>query len=251
MLRNTALQGRSVYWVTLAGTDNERDLVAHEVDWCIVYLGAAKGEAGRSDHLHFPRVAPVLFLLVFIAFHPFRLSDRVFLVKLQTGYNSSMALYRSKLGPVGGAGEGGSRDGDIVVDLDPLSAFALMGGGGGAEADTNVSVPASNSRGAEHGLVPGGGATRPEKEQSAPPVSTRPGAAAADKTLDLGSWHMTDLTPAAPPWQVCVLSVYAVYACCLLALYSVCSLVLCAGAQRTTEIECSLMSCTQDRINRQ
>lgn len=40
-----------------------------------------------------------------------------------------MALYRSKLGPVGGGGDGSSQDGGIVVDLDPLSAFALMGRG--------------------------------------------------------------------------------------------------------------------------
>lgn len=131
-----------------------------------------------------------------------------------------MALYRSKLGPVGGAGEGGTRDGGVVVDLDPLSAFALMGGGG-AEADT--SAPASNSRGAEHGLAPGGGATRPGKEKSVAPVAARP--EAADNTLDLGSWHMTDLAPAAPPSQVCFVCARCMCARCLLcvlcALFSV------------------------------
>lgn len=122
-----------------------------------------------------------------------------------------MALYRSKLGPVGGAGEGGSRDGGIVVDLDPLSAFALMGGGG-TEPDT--SAPSSDSRGTEHGVAPRGGATRPGNEKSAPPVSARPGA--ADTTLDLGSWHITDLTPAAPPSQVCALCVHGMCEPCLM-----------------------------------
>lgn len=148
-----------------------------------------------------------------------------------------MALYRSKLGPVGGAGEGGSRDGGIVVDLDPLSAFALMGGGG-AEVDT--SAPSSNSRGAEHGLAHGGGATQPGKEKSASPVSARPGA--ADTTLDLESWHMTDLTPAAPPSQVCFVPIPCV--CVLPAgVNYVCPLVPRAGLSRNPGLE-QLLSCT-------
>lgn len=40
-----------------------------------------------------------------------------------------MALHRSKLGPVGGVSGGGGSDGGVAVDLDPLSAFALMGNG--------------------------------------------------------------------------------------------------------------------------
>lgn len=124
-----------------------------------------------------------------------------------------MALYRSKLGPVGGAGEGGSGDGGVVVDLDPLSAFALMGGGG-TEADTSAPSSDSINRGTEHGLGAGGGATRPGKEKSASPVSARPGA--ADTTLDLGSWHMTDLAPPAPPSQVCAVCVCGMCSPCLL-----------------------------------
>lgn len=60
-----------------------------------------------------------------------------------------MALYRSKLGPVGGGGEDGTREGGVVVDLDPLSAFVLMGGGGdkhdGAACNSGGTLPVSAS----------------------------------------------------------------------------------------------------------
>lgn len=141
---------------------------------------------------------------------------RVFLEKLQTA-NNSMALYRSKLGPVGGGGgEGGNRDGGVVVDLDPLSAFALMGGGG-AEAETS----APSSREAEHGVVSGGGATRPGKERSASPVTVLAGAAA--NTPDLESWLVAEVASAAPPpSQVCGFCYCAVVIVC-----SACAVLCC------------------------
>lgn len=58
-----------------------------------------------------------------------------------------MALYRSKLGPVGGGGGDGNRqEGGIVVDLDPLSAFALMSRGGGEESQMAAAAQAGSTR---------------------------------------------------------------------------------------------------------
>lgn len=76
-----------------------------------------------------------------------------------------MALYRSKLGPVGGGGEDGTRTGGLVVDLDPLSAFALMGGGGdkhdGAACNLDGTQPAS---------APAVGSTHSKSEHNTSPV---------------------------------------------------------------------------------
>lgn len=108
-----------------------------------------------------------------------------------------MALYRSKLGPVGGGGEGGARKGGVVVDLDPLSAFALMGRAG-TEADTDATKSTANMGEMQPAPPAGGGATRPRKERSASPVLAQP--KSAGKNLDLGSWHVTEFNvPPAPP----------------------------------------------------
>lgn len=55
-----------------------------------------------------------------------------------------MALYRSKLGPVGRGGEGsGGQEGGIVIDLDPLSAFALNIGRPSVDEETSTSIPST------------------------------------------------------------------------------------------------------------
>lgn len=85
-----------------------------------------------------------------------------------------MALHRSKLGPVGGGGSGAKSDGGVAVDLDPLSAFALMGPStegastsGGTESGSSV-----RSAGISSGATRG--ASRRDKQQSAsPPASVQ------------------------------------------------------------------------------
>lgn len=118
-----------------------------------------------------------------------------------------MALYRSKLGPVGGGSDGGTGEGGIVVDLDPLSAFALMGGGGGAEADSGPRSPKSEGTRIQAAARSTGGATHPpRKEHSASPVLED--RRSRDKPPPAGSWRVSDLSVVVPP-QVCVLCLSA------------------------------------------
>lgn len=83
-----------------------------------------------------------------------------------------MALHRSKLGPVGGGGSGAKSDGGVAVDLDPLSAFALMGPGteGASTSGGTESVSSVRSAGISSGATRG--ASRRDKQQSASPPAT-------------------------------------------------------------------------------
>lgn len=103
-----------------------------------------------------------------------------------------MALHRSKLGPVGGVSGGGRSDGGVAVDLDPLSAFALMGHG---SEDTNTSGETepvsragsgSSNSGTTHGV-------RSNQSQSAP----TPPAAQPLTQAPRGSrgWHAVEINP--------------------------------------------------------
>ncbi|CAM9100290.1 unnamed protein product [Ectocarpus fasciculatus] len=86
-----------------------------------------------------------------------------------------MALHRSKLGPVGGGGSGAKSDGGVAVDLDPLSAFALMGPGTEGPSTSGGTGSGSSERSA--GISSGAtrGASRRDKEPSAsPPASVQP-----------------------------------------------------------------------------
>lgn len=112
-----------------------------------------------------------------------------------------MALYRSKLGPVGGGGEGGTREGGIVVDLDPLSAFALMGRG---SADTDTGASPNSGVPERLGTAgPVGGTTRATKDRSCSPSPTLAQPRSTEKLLGLGSWRVADLTAPPLPMQVC------------------------------------------------
>ncbi|CAN0112288.1 unnamed protein product, partial [Ectocarpus sp. 8 AP-2014] len=85
-----------------------------------------------------------------------------------------MALHRSKLGPVGGGGSGAKSDGGVAVDLDPLSAFALMGPGTEVASTSGGTESASSVRSA--GISSGAtrGPSRRDKQQSAsPPASVQ------------------------------------------------------------------------------
>ncbi|CBN77571.1 similar to CG7697-PA [Ectocarpus siliculosus] len=85
-----------------------------------------------------------------------------------------MALHRSKLGPVGGDGSGAKSDGGVAVDLDPLSAFALMGPGTEVASTSGGTGSASSVRSA--GISSGAtrGSSRRDKQQStSPPASVQ------------------------------------------------------------------------------
>lgn len=101
-----------------------------------------------------------------------------------------MALHRSKLGQVGGGGKG---DGGVVVDLDPLSAFALMGQSTegasaprGTEPGSSVHVGSgrrsNNSSSGTHGARN----VDQQRAELPPPLSVQP-------TAGMGGWHSVEL----------------------------------------------------------
>lgn len=97
-----------------------------------------------------------------------------------------MALHRSKLGPVGGSGGGDNGDGGVVVDLDPLSAFALMGQ---RTEDTHTSGGTGPASSGGSGSSSSSGTTRAagaRREPSPPPAS-------AQAPTGMGSWHAVEL----------------------------------------------------------
>lgn len=102
-----------------------------------------------------------------------------------------MALYRSKLGPVGGNGENGSKEGGIAIDLDPLSAFALMGGGNTAAesgaGSTSQGLGGTNETASSSSDVPAPGVGG---ERGASPVTIRE--SGVDRSQGLGSWRVID-----------------------------------------------------------
>lgn len=114
-----------------------------------------------------------------------------------------MALYRSKLGPVGGGSENGTSEGGVVVDLDPLSAFALMDGGVTEDlgTTTNSGGTFSNDTGTkpvplfEDTVTPVGKDHEPApgKKDSRGPES---------KMSDLGRWRVNDFSGAVQSQQV-------------------------------------------------
>eukprot|EP00903_Cladosiphon_okamuranus_P015695 g14490.t1 len=111
-----------------------------------------------------------------------------------------MALHRSKLGPVGGSGGGETGDGGVVVDLDPLSAFALMGQ---RTEDPSTSTPGGAAGGtARSGLGSGSGGGggvggRRESQTPSPPASVQPPAGMTGMA-GMGSWHAIELNLPAP-----------------------------------------------------
>lgn len=86
-----------------------------------------------------------------------------------------MALYRSKLGPVGGSGDGDRQDGGIIVDLDPLSAFALMGRSSADEASPITSPGELRSPPAVEGPAVAGSAAIAERTRVLEPVGAAVG----------------------------------------------------------------------------
>lgn len=103
-----------------------------------------------------------------------------------------MALHRSKL-VVGGSGGGGNGDGGVVVDLDPLSAFALMGQR--LEEGTGTSGGAGPGSSVDSGNSSGGTThARREQQTSSPPMSLQPATG--------GGWHSAELDLPAPSSRV-------------------------------------------------
>lgn len=105
-----------------------------------------------------------------------------------------MALHRSKLGPVGGSGGGGNEDGGVVVDLDPLSAFALMGQRTEGTSASGGAGPESRVGSGSSGTTRGAGARR-EQQTSPPPASVQP-------PTGMGGWHSVELNLPAPSSRV-------------------------------------------------
>lgn len=124
-----------------------------------------------------------------------------------------MALHRSKLGPVGGDGGGGKGDGGVVVDLDPLSAFALMGQSTeganalrGTEPDSKVKVQVAGKRSnssTNNGNSSNSGETRVARNVDhqtrrailPPPLSVQP-------TAGMGEWQSMEVNFPAVSSQV-------------------------------------------------
>lgn len=108
-----------------------------------------------------------------------------------------MALHRSKLGPVGGSGGGGGdRDGGVVVDLDPLSAFALMGQRTeGASASGGTGPGSSVDSGKSKSGTTRDVGVRREQQTSSPPVSVQP-------STGIGGWRSIELNLPAPSSRV-------------------------------------------------
>lgn len=91
-----------------------------------------------------------------------------------------MALYRSKLRPVGGGRkQDGKPEGGIAVDLDPLSAFALMGRGGSEESQATSTVqPERKHKEKTHPSI----ARSPDATKPRTPVPRRDYASSAEPT---------------------------------------------------------------------
>lgn len=115
-----------------------------------------------------------------------------------------MALYRSKLGPVGGGGEDGTRKGGVVVDLDPLSAFALMGGGGDKHDGA-----ACNSDGTQPASAPTVGSAHSKSEHDTPPVLSQR-KSAGKQSGAAAPRHITNKKFPAFSKQVCFLVLFCV-----------------------------------------
>jgi len=101
-----------------------------------------------------------------------------------------MALRRER---VTRSGAGGKGDGGVVVDLDPLSAFALMGQRTeGASASPDAGTGSNNSDRGSAGATTSGGATTRSEVQ--PSRQQRPTA--------MGSWNAVELSIPAPSSRV-------------------------------------------------
>lgn len=122
-----------------------------------------------------------------------------------------MALYRSKLGPVGGGNENGISEGGVVVDLDPLSAFALMDGGAAEDLGTTTNSGGASSNNAGTKPVPLSGDTvTPVGKDHEPALGRRDSRGAESKMSDLGRWRVSDLGGAVQSQQVrCPVFCYA------------------------------------------
>lgn len=116
-----------------------------------------------------------------------------------------MALHRSKLGPVGGSVGGENGDGGVVVDLDPLSAFALMGQRTEGTSTSGGTAGSSLGSGSSGGTTRAAGARR-EQQTSSPPALVQP----PTGMTGMGSWHAVELNLPAPTSRVRVFVAAAV-----------------------------------------
>lgn len=119
-----------------------------------------------------------------------------------------MALYRSKLGPVGGGSGSKTKEGGIAVDLDPLSAFALMGGGSGEgdKGHQQNDAPSSDTRGTHPSSK--GETMRPRRGESDSVSSPLAPPGSVEKTQGFESWHLADLDDLLPASQVQLLYIF-------------------------------------------
>lgn len=114
-----------------------------------------------------------------------------------------MALYRSKLGPVGGGSENGISEGGVVVDLDPLSAFALMDGGVTEDLRTTTNSGGASSNDAGTKPIPLSEDTvTPVGKDHEPALGTKDSRGPESKMSDLGRWRVIDPSGAVQSQQV-------------------------------------------------
>ena len=112
-----------------------------------------------------------------------------------------MALYRSKLGPVGGGNDSGTSEGGVVVDLDPLSAFALMDDGTTEDLGGTTSNVVSSSRRVGTKPSPHSATVAPPRKDHNPSLGGK-SLAGETKKNDSGRWRVSDLSSVSPSQQV-------------------------------------------------